>query len=174
MLQPTEEQARIIRERVAENPNVMLMRVAKELDMPEAAAVAALPEEMRVPAPSEDFVSIWETMTGWEQVLFLVVNDGVIAEVKGRLPKGEFGHGFFNIHEQDNPIGGHIRVDEIGAIWLVSKPMFNLETHSVQIFDKAGKPMFSVYMGRDEKREILPDVLAGYRELRARYEGAVA
>ena len=36
----------IVRQKVAENPSVMLMNLAVELGRPEAELVAALPEEM--------------------------------------------------------------------------------------------------------------------------------
>ncbi|MGE4292636.1 MAG: heme utilization cystosolic carrier protein HutX [Desulfovibrio sp.] len=147
----------------------MLAGLADELGLPEAEVVRHLPEEMRVQAPAADFAEIWETMTGWEKVTFIARNQGAVVEVCGRLPKGRFGHGMFNLMDKGNPLGGHLFADRIGSIWLVSKPFFKLESHSVQFFDLQGQAMFAVYAGRDDKRTILSSVRDGFWGLRNRY-----
>ena len=147
----------------------MLNTLADELDLPEAEVMRCLPEEMRTEANVEDFLEIWDAMTGWEKVTFIVRNAGAVVEVCGRLPKGSHGHGMFNLMDRSNPLGGHLFTDRLGSIWLVSKPFFKLESHSVQFFDLQGAAMFSVYLGRDEKRKILPQPLEGFMELRLRY-----
>ncbi|MGE4506278.1 MAG: heme utilization cystosolic carrier protein HutX [Desulfovibrionaceae bacterium] len=158
-----------IRERISENPSLMPMALADELNLPEAEVVRCLPEEMRVEAPASEFEAIWEAMTGWEKVTFIARNPGAVVEVSCRLPKGRHGHGMFNLMERGNPLGGHLFADRIGSIWLVSKPFFNMESHSVQFFDVDGAAMFAVYLGRDDKRAIIGSVREGFLELCARY-----
>ena len=64
----------IVRQKVAENPSVMLMNLAVELGRPEAELVAALPEEMRKQGRKDAFEAIWNAMTEWERSTFLAVN----------------------------------------------------------------------------------------------------
>ena len=97
-----------VRQKVAENPSVMLMTLAVELGRPEGDLVAALPEDMRVQGRKEDFAAIWEAMTQWEKCTFLAVNNGCVVEVEGWLPKGTFGHGMFNLAHGENALSGHI------------------------------------------------------------------
>ena len=152
----------------------MPANLASELGVSEAEVIRCLPEEMRVEAPTGDFEAIWNTMVGWEKVTFIARNPGAVVEVVGPLPKGAFGHGMFNLMDRDIPLRGHLLVDRLGSVFLVSKPFFKLESHSVQFFDTEGTAMFSVYLGRDHKHVLLPSVLAGFMELRSRYESREA
>lgn len=156
---------RQIHDAVAENPSIMLHELAQTYGLSEAEACTALPLEMRTFAPAERFEDVWKAMTTWERTTFILSGPSAIAEVKGKLPKGFFGHGFFNLMEKDNPLGGHLRVDELAAICFLTKPFFGLESLSVQFFDAKGRQMFAVYAGR-EKREILPSVRDAYTSLR--------
>lgn len=78
----------------------------------------------------------------------------------------------FNLMDRTSPLGGHLFVKELASIWFVSKPFFGKESHSVQFFDITGKQMFAIYLGRDEKREIILQVKQGYDALRGRYRDA--
>ncbi len=159
----------IIRERITENPSTMTDVLARELDVSEVEVIRCLPKDMWVEAPAKDFESIWNFMTDWEKVTFITRNPGAVVEVSGVLPKGSFGHGMFNLMDRSNPLRGHLLVERIGAILLVSKPFFKLESHSVQFFDSDGLFMFAIYAGRDENRALLPSVLENFMDLRSRY-----
>lgn len=156
----------VVRQKVAENPSVMLMSLAKELGRSEVEAVAALPEEMRVRASKNDFEAIWTTMTNWESCTFITISCGGVVEVEGKLPQGNVMHGMFNLTDKQCPLGGHLFVNRLEHIWFVSKPFFNKESHSVQFFDAAGDQMFAVYLGRNEQREIIPSVKEAYTRMR--------
>ncbi|MFT4300679.1 MAG: heme utilization cystosolic carrier protein HutX [Desulfovibrio sp.] len=159
----------VVRQKVTENPSVMLMSLAKELGRPEAEVVAALPEEMRVHASKNDFGAIWAAMTGWESSTFITIGCGGVVEVEGKLPQGNFMHGMFNLTDRQCPLGGHLFINKLEHIWFVSKPFFNKESHSVQFFDAAGDQMFAVYLGRNEQREIIPSVKEAYMHMRSEF-----
>ena len=159
----------IVRQKVAENPSVMLMNLAVELGRPEAELVAALPEEMRKQGRKDAFEAIWNAMTEWERSTFLAVNCGCVVEVEGKLPKGKFGHGMFNLDHGENALGGPLLVNKLESVWFVSKPFFNKESHSVQFFDGKGDMMFAVYLGRDEKREIIPAIKESFLRMREEF-----
>ncbi|MEF2146363.1 MAG: heme utilization cystosolic carrier protein HutX [Desulfovibrionaceae bacterium] len=160
----TEIQARIIK-----NPSEHTMNLAEEFGVSEAEVVRCLPDEMRTEAPASDFETLWNTMTKWDKVTFICRNAGAVVEVVGKLPQGNFGHGFFNLNDKDSALRGHLFADRVGSIWLVSKPFFTMESHSVQFFDIDGNAMFSVYLGRDAKRQILESVRTDFLALRERY-----
>lgn len=150
---------------VSENPSIMLHELAAKHGVSEAEVCRLLPDEMRAFARPADFEKIWDAMTTWEKTTFIISGPGAIAEVKGKLPKGRFGHGFFNLMEKGNPLGGHLMVDKLGGICFLTKPIFGLESLSVLFHDTEGQQMFGVYAGR-EKREIIPSVKAAYLALR--------
>lgn len=159
---------------VKEKPNRMMSDLAKEFGISEEEAVFMLPEEMRVSAPVDDFEKIWQQLCTWEKATFISITPGAVVEYSGSLPQGSFGHGMFNLHQAGIPLGGHLFVNNLGAIWFLSKPHFGKESHSIQFYSKEGTSMFSVYIGRGEDKELLPSVMEQYQTMRAAYAGGAA
>lgn len=158
-----------VEEIYAGNASQMPHAVADKLKISEREVIENLPGDMAVEAPASDFETIWGMMVSWQAVTVIVQNNGIIAEIKGKLSKGRHGHGFFNLMDPESPLHGHIRVEAIDAIFLVSKPFMGMASHSVQFYDAAGTKLFAVYLGREDK-QIIPSVLEGYQVLRALYQ----
>lgn len=159
-----------IRDRIEKNPSAMPAELARELDVAEADIIRNLPGGMAVHVPAEDFEAVWEEMTGWEKVTFICISPGCVAEVCGPLPRGNKGHGMFNLRQPGNPLGGHLMIGDLGSIWLVSKPFFGRESHSVQFFNTSGQAMFSVYLGRDDKKQLIESCRQRFFALKDKYE----
>lgn len=154
---------------LAENPSFMPQMLAQELETPLQRVIAALPAEMRLEAPAEDFLRIWEEICEWEKITFITATSGIILEISCRLPKGKSGHGMYNLMGKDLPFGGHVMPEKIASIWFVSKPLFGLESHSVQFFDANGDQAFAIYVGRDADRRIPPDARDRFMTLKRKY-----
>ncbi len=163
--QVTEEIKKNVQAALDEDPQFMPAFLAKKLDLPEAVVIAALPESMRSFTATEHFEKIWEKATKWEKVTFIVSSSGAIVEYKGKLPEGKFGHGYFNLKEKNNPLGGHLLTTELASICFLDKQLFGLESLSIQFFDKKGNQMFAIYAGR-EKRDIIPAVKEAWLEMK--------
>lgn len=161
---------KLVAVKLSDDPNFMPQTLAGELGVPLGRVIAALPGPMRARVPGNRFAEIWEAMTGWEKVTFMAVTPGAILEISCRLPKGRPGHGMYNLMDTGNPLRGHLLADNIASVWFVSKPVFGLESHSVQFLDAEGDQCFAVYLGRDENRRILESVKNGFMALKARYE----
>ncbi len=155
-----------IKKAIEENPKSVAVKIAKELDISEEDVVKCYPKGIAIFTPIGHFEVIWDKMTEWEKVTFITANGGIIAEIGGKLSKGSVGHGYFNLFDKDAPLNGHIVLDNLGAIYFISKPFMGKESHSIQFFDKAGNQAFAVYVGRDENRELLPKVLTGFLEMK--------
>lgn len=162
----------LVTAKIAENPSLMPRNLAQELSVSEGAIIKALPDKMRVSVPADEFVTLWEAMTEWEKVTFFAETPGAIIEISCALPKGKMAHGMYNLMDKKFPLGGHLLVQNIASIWLVSKPAFGLESHSVQFFSEQGQLCFSVYLGRDASRAILPLVRDGYLQLWRKYSSS--
>lgn len=150
---------------VQENPGVMLRDLAQRFGVTEGAVAQALPAEMRAFAPVEAFDRVWEAMASWQAVTVIACTPGMIMEFKGTLPGGKHGHGMFNLHAENHPLGGHFFVKDLGAICFLSKPFFGLESHSVQFYNTRGEGMCAVYVGR-EGRKLIDAVRDAYMALR--------
>ncbi len=150
---------------IDDNASAMPGQIAGQLGIPEEMAVRALQDTMRTFVSPDHFDAIWEAMTDWERITFICQTPTAVIEVKGKLPAGKHGHGYFNLTGKDNPLGGHLRVDQLGSICFLEKPFFGLESLSVQFYDTNGAHMFAVYAGR-EKRELIPSVKEGFYALK--------
>lgn len=161
--------AQNIRRHIEEKPGAMTVELARELGVPEVEVIRNLPEGMSAEAPADHFESIWNRLTKWEKATFICVAPGCVIEVSGPLPKGGMGHGMFNIRQTGTPLGGHLMVDDLESIWLVSRPFFGKESHSVQFFSNDGNAMFSVYVGRDEERELIGSARQDFLSMKEEY-----
>lgn len=173
MLLDTEKQKIVdhaVAEALAKNESFMPQTLAQELKVPLESIIAALPPSMCTMAPAEDFLEIWEEICNWEKITFMASTAGIILEISCKLPKGKSGHGMYNLMGKDLPFGGHVMPSNIASIWFVSKPLFGLESHSVQFFDAAGNQAFAMYLGRGEDRQVLPAVREAFMKLKSKYE----
>ena len=147
-----------------EKKPVMLASFAERFSVSELEAARALPDDMRAFAGRDAFDTVWQTLISWENATFIMTHLGSVVEIKGRIPEGRHGHGFFNL-TGGNGLGGHLKVDDLGHICFLSLPFMGLESHSVQFFNAAGTVLFSVYVGR-ENRQLIPTARDSFFALR--------
>lgn len=150
---------------LAGNPDGILEQVARRHGVSTFNAVRALPETHRQIVPGDRFEDVMADIADWGEILFIVHTPGIVLECKGRLPRGTFGRGYFNLHG-DSPIGGHIKAERLAAIVFVSRPFMGRPSASVQFFDADGEAMFKVFVARDEAKELKPDQLERFNRLR--------
>jgi len=117
--------------------------------------------------PGDFFIEVMEDLTGWGSVTFIAHTKDIVLEVEGPVPPGTLGRGFYNMHG-DSPIGGHLRAGNCKAIHFLRRPFMGRESVSVQFFNEEGGSMFKVFVGRDENRELKPDQVERFEQLRAR------
>jgi putative heme utilization carrier protein HutX len=88
----------LIRQDLAARPDGILEAVAEERDVPMQAVLDCLGPESAQRVPGTRFEEIWQDLTGWGEITFVVhTRDGVF-ECKGCVPPGTLGRGYFNIH----------------------------------------------------------------------------
>lgn len=153
---------------LAEKPDGVIEAVAREAGISTRDALLLLPDAERVHAAPEQFESIWQAISGWGEVLFIVHTADIVLECTGRLPAGSFGRGYFNIHG-DSPIGGHIKADNCAAIYFVDRPFHGRRSCSVQFFNNAGEAMFKIFVRRNAARELVPEQAAAFELLRGSF-----
>ncbi|WP_419831968.1 ChuX/HutX family heme-like substrate-binding protein [Endozoicomonas atrinae] len=87
-------------------------------------------------------------------------------EMVGHFPKGGEKFGYYNLSDRRTPLKGHLKVDNVAVIALVSKPFHGVETRSVQFLSKQGRMLFKVYLRRDKEKNILPEQLEKFEALK--------
>ena len=126
-----DHRARRIRQALADTPGGVLETIAAAEGASMRDVLACLPEGEAAMAASEQFEAVWDDLTGWGPVMFIVHTADGVFETKGPIPPGSSGRGYFNIHG-DSPIGGHLRRDRCAAISFVDRPFFGRRSCSVQ------------------------------------------
>ena len=153
-----------IRASLAAQPGAVLEDLAAAHAVPVAEVVACLGEGEAVTVGGDRFEAVMREIATWGEVTFIVNTPDLVFESKGRVPKGSLANGYYNLFGA--PIGGHLRASRCASISFVSRKLFTSETHSVQFYNHEGGCMFKVYLGRDAKRELIPEQVALYRRCR--------
>lgn len=153
---------------LAAKPDGVIEAVAREHGVPVRDVLAMLPPGENVAAPAAAFEDIWNDVTGWGEILFIVNTPDIVLECHGKLVPGTSGQGWFNVHG-DSPIGGHIKASNCREVCFVDRKFHGRRSLSIQFYNEAGDAMFKIFVRRDSKRELLPDQIARFEALRAKY-----
>jgi putative heme utilization carrier protein HutX len=157
-----------VRQALAAKPDGVIEAIAREVGVPTLAVLEATPPEQRHFIAPGRFEELWQALTTWGEVLFIVHTADIVLECEGTLPVGSFGHGYYNIHG-DSPIGGHIKAANCRAIYLVDRQFHGRRSCSVQFFNGAGEAMFKVFVKRDAQRELLADQVGLFEGLKTQF-----
>jgi putative heme utilization carrier protein HutX len=111
--------------------------------------------------PGSAFEGLWEHLSSWGEVLFIVHTTDIVLECTGTLPPGTSGQGYFNIHG-DSPIGGHIKASNCATIVLVDRLFHGRRSCSFQFLNGEGNAMFKIFVRRGKARELDPLQLAKF------------
>jgi putative heme utilization carrier protein HutX len=103
----------------------------------------------------------------WGNVTVIIHTDDGVMEFSGPVPEGKVGHGYYNIPGSTG-FHGHLRHERCGGIAFVERPLFGRPSASVLFFNLDGGIMFKIFVGRDDKRELLADQLEAFRRLAER------
>lgn len=163
-----------LRARLAAEPGGVLEAVAEETGFSLRTVTDCLPDAFRAFAPGDQAEAVMTDIAAWGSVTVLVHSADLILECKGPLPRGQLGRGYYNL-AGGSPIGGHIRLDRCAAIGFVRRPfMGSGDSCAVIFFNGDGGAMFKIFVGRDDKRQLLPDQVARFTALQARLCGTAA
>ncbi|MCW8335392.1 heme utilization cystosolic carrier protein HutX [Vibrio sp. SCSIO 43135] len=150
-----------------QEPKLLPAAIAERLNVSEFEAVAALPDEMVALAPGEQAQATLEGLVGFGTVTTIVHSFGSIFEVKAPFPKGKVARGYYNLMGKEGELHGHLLLDNVKNIALVSKPFMGRESHYFGFFDEQGNNIFKIYLGRNEKRELIPQQVERFKSMQA-------
>jgi putative heme utilization carrier protein HutX len=162
-----------LRTRLAAEPGAILETVAKEYGVTLREAADALPAPLRRFAPGDVFVEVMTDVSTWGEVTVIVHSDDAIMEFTGPVPTGTLARGYYNLAGRTG-LHGHLRHERCAGIGFVERPLFGRLSVSILFFNTDGGIMFKVFVGRDEKRELLADQLVAFRALADRLCGVAA
>lgn len=159
-----------IKEMLPQHAGKATSMIARELGVTELEVVRALSPVAATEVAPAAFDAIMAEVPGWGPITFLVQNESVILEVKGELPTGSHGQGFYNLKHGASPIGGHIRAGDVRAVFFVTQPFMGMESVSIQFYNGQGNAMCKLFLSRTDDRTIRPDQRLAYEALRKRLQ----
>ncbi|PQJ89082.1 heme utilization cystosolic carrier protein HutX [Aliivibrio sifiae] len=157
-------------ELLKQNPSLLPSDIAKQLELSECAVVKYLPEEMVTLIDGIKAQEVLEGLVGFGDVTTIIHSFGSIFEVKAPFPKGKLAHGYYNLMGRNGELHGHLKLDLITDIALVSKPFRGTESHYFGFFDQSGHSVFKIYLGRDKKRQLIPEQVSAFNVLKQKYK----
>ncbi len=152
-----------IKEMLKNDSKTPLSKIAQELGVSLVEVLREAPTVRKYDVEKID--DLFEVLRSWDKVLMLVMTPNLILEIKDKFPKGFYGHGFFNFHDPESSVGGHLTITAIKEIFLVTDTMFNRKSCSIRFFGEDGKEIFAVYVPRDEKKELIKECLESFESL---------
>jgi putative heme utilization carrier protein HutX len=166
---PTDAFKQQVKTMLDEQPGLLPSQVAKQLQVTEAQVVFAFDSKMITRVTGEQTEALLGELTSWGNVTTIMHNEGSIFEVKAPFPKGKVAHGYYNLMGREGELDGHLRIDLITDIALVSKPFRGNESHYFGFFTKQGNSVFKIYLGRDNKRQLLAEQVESFQQLKTKY-----
>lgn len=157
----------IIKQYLNDNPAAMPAQVAAELNATELEVVLALPTEQLALLPLTEKDTLLASLPEWGPMTTIIAISGSIFEFKGAFPKGKYAHGYYNLMTKGDGLHGHLKLDDISVIALISKPFRGAESHSINFFGQQGEVVFKVYLGRDQHRVLLSDQVERFQALKS-------
>lgn len=158
----------IITERFQASTDGVLEAIAAEYGLSPRAVAGCLPAETGARISGAHFQAVMDDVATWGDILLIVHTADLILECRGPLPRGQEGHGFFNL-SGPGAIGGHIRHRSCTDIQFVSRPFMGRASHAILFFNGDGGVMFKLFVGRDEGNGLRADQVARFRALRDRF-----
>jgi len=161
----TAEQARVVREAYGTTPHKATFMAAAELKLPESVVASALPAELAVGVPGSEFQQVWASLQGWDQATTLLRQGAHIFEIASRVPAGKMserpGSKFFNL-EHGTALNGHLRPDQVGAIYGVRLQGGEGPLRGLVFLDQQGQGAFSIFTGEGQNQP--PAVVAQFEK----------
>jgi putative hemin transport protein len=140
------DQVERIRTAVRNSPAQMTIQMARQLGVPEAEVIRALPAERSCELDGSRWQELFAALEELGQVTVIVSNGSVTCEVAGQFGGFSTWGEFFNV--QTSSLDLHIRWRELASVFAVIKPshMDGGRTLSVQFFDTHGAAALKVFL----------------------------
>lgn len=163
-----------LKEKIADfiknNEDFTVSKIANALHVSDKEVLLNLPNEVATVASGGKFDEIIKELETWGEVLIIKVTPSFVFEIKSKISKGSYSHGYYNFNH-DAPLSGHLKADEIeNIVFLSAKVIMGMLSHSILFLDKNGDDIFKIYVARDKNREFLPNQLEAFIKLKESFK----
>ncbi|RKF21461.1 heme utilization cystosolic carrier protein HutX [Alginatibacterium sediminis] len=152
-----------IQSALTSSPDSLPRQIAQQLNCSELEVLKQLPKDMVAFLEREQLEPLLKELPNFGKMTTIIQAGELIFEVKDVFPKGRIGHGYYNIGDPNSHLHGHLKLENIAHIALVSKPFRQSESHCFQFLDAQGHNLFKIYLGRDKRRQLLSEQLERFQ-----------
>lgn len=152
---------------MAEQPRLRTIEIALELGCCELQVIQALPEQEVKMLPTEQAQQLLSNIANWGTVTCIIEVSGFVFEVKAPLPTGRNAYGYYNLSHDSDGLQGHLKLDNLSAIALLTRKVRGKLSYYVQFFDHSGNSVFKIYLGRNKEGEVIPEQIERFNALSA-------
>lgn len=157
-----------IAQALADNPDLHTIDLAAQLKVKEGKIIQNLPPHF-IHLYNGSAVELLAEIHTWGNVVTIVEKAGSIFEISGVFPQGQFGYGYFNLNmkrEEGIALHGHLQLDKVKHIVLLSKPFRGKESYAIAFITDEDEVLFKIYLGRDEQRQLIPEQVSKFNQLK--------
>ncbi|WKT00776.1 heme utilization cystosolic carrier protein HutX [Gallibacterium salpingitidis] len=157
-----------VAEMLQQKPDIGTQELAVQLNQPEGAVIAALPNELVTVLSGQYSEKILADLPSWGDMMVIIEKEGSFFEIKQTFPPGKIGYGYYNLNmtnEVESALYGHLKLENIKSIALVSKPLRGKETHAIVFISHQDNVIFKIYLGRDENGELYTHQKENFKQL---------
>lgn len=112
---------------------------------------------MGVTMPGSLAQELLEQLAGWGIMTTIIIHAGSVFEFKGSFPKGISHDGFYNLTDAIPGLHGHLNLKQVRQIRFQDTPHRGGESYAFVFENAAQEVIFKVFLGRDERGELLAD-----------------
>lgn len=139
--------------------------MAQDLGVTHAQVIEVLDAKYAKVVTKDNFYRVWDFLTSRDSLTLLVISDGNIFEVKSKVVPGKEAQGYFNLFGSE-PLQGHIKIDAVDEIALLSVPFMSFESHQIAFLNTKGHIMYSFYLSRDDSHKLLENDVNAFLALK--------
>ncbi|MBL1458574.1 MAG: heme utilization cystosolic carrier protein HutX [Methylophaga sp.] len=114
-----------------------------------------------------------EQISDWGSMTTIVIHGGSVFEFTGPFPKATVAEGFYNLKADGNGFHGHLNLQKVEQISFQTKPHRGRESYAFVFEDANGDVIFKVFLGRDEKGELIASQREKFYQLMQQYQQAL-
>lgn len=154
----------------SQDPMLLPAVMAERLGATEYEIVEAFPHELVTIIDGAKAQEILEGLADWGLVTTIIHSFGSIFEVKAPFPKGTLARGYYNLMGKNDGFHGHLQLENVNKVALLSKPFMGLESYYFGFFNEQGDNIFKIYLGRDENRVLFSEQIIKFKALQKQYK----
>lgn len=149
-----------------EKPMLRPVELANSLGINEWQVISVLEQDLVTRLPGRLAKLVLAEISHWGDVTTIVESAGSIFEFKGPMPDGKDAFGYYNLMGKSGQLHGHLKLDQVVNIALLSKPLRGKEAFAVVFYDRLGDCIFKVYLGRDTQGVVYSHQINAFNRLK--------